>query len=119
MFKLTPEAAKQVRIAAEQGQCEHLSLRLAANKNPDGSLEYGMGFDEANDDDLILRCEGLEVIMAPQYEPLFEGAVMDYAELEPGQYHFIFLNPNDANYTPPADDGGAGGCGSGGCSSCH
>ncbi len=29
---------------------------------------------------------------------------MDYVELEAGTYNFIFLNPNDANYSPPGDD---------------
>jgi iron-sulfur cluster assembly protein len=26
---------------------------------------------------------------------------MDYVEMEPGQFHFIFLNPKDPNYQPP------------------
>jgi hypothetical protein len=27
---------------------------------------------------------------------------VDYVEIEPDIYQFIFLNPNDANYSPPA-----------------
>ena len=33
---------------------------------------------------------------------LLEGTTLDYVELEPGEHQFIFMNPNDANYTPPA-----------------
>ncbi len=29
---------------------------------------------------------------------------MDYVEMEEGAYRFIFLNPNDANYSPPSRD---------------
>lgn len=114
MITVSPQAAKQIRLAAEQGGMEHLSLRLAATKKPDGSLDYGMGFDEVKDDDMVFNCEGIEVVFAPQYGPLLSQAVLDYVELSPGEYHFIFMNPNDANYTPSAE----GGCGSGSCGSC-
>jgi iron-sulfur cluster assembly protein len=29
---------------------------------------------------------------------------MDYVELEPGSWQFIFMNPNDPNYKPPEAD---------------
>ena len=28
---------------------------------------------------------------------------IDYVELEPGSWQFIFLNPNDPSYVPPQD----------------
>ena len=34
--------------------------------------------------------------------PLLEGTTIDYVELEPGEFQFIFMNPNDANYSPPS-----------------
>ena len=125
MIKLTPEAARQIIAAAEQGNMTHLSLRLAARRGVDGSIEYGMGFDEAKDDDLSFNCEGIEVIMDPQFELLLTGATLDYVELEPGDYRFIFLNPNDPSFVPPGEttdgcgsNGGGCGSGSGGCG-CH
>ena len=119
MITLTSQAAKQVKIAAEQSQAEKLSLRIAAKKNPDGSMEYGMGFDDATDDDMLFTCEGIEVIFAPEFGPLLSGTVIDYVELNPGEHHFIFMNPNDANYTPPGSQAeSSGGCGGGDCS-CH
>lgn len=119
MITLTIEAAKQIRTAAEQGEAKGMALRLAAKKNPDGSLDYGMGFDEIKDDDMSFKCEGLDIIFAPEYGPLLNGSTLDFVELEPNNYSFIFMNPNDANYTPPGEENSGGGCGGGGCNSCH
>jgi iron-sulfur cluster assembly protein len=103
MFKVTTAAAEQVRIAAKQGGTEGLSLRLAANQKPDGSIDYRMGFDDATDEDIRMSCEGFDIVMAPEFVPLLDDASMDYVEIEPGQFHFIFLNPKDANYSPPGE----------------
>lgn len=113
MITVTAEAAKQIRLAAEQGGMEGLVLRLAARPTEAGGLEYGMGFDEVRDDDLTVTSEGVEVVFEPQYGPLLTGSVIDFVEIEPGQFHFIFMNPNDPNYRP-ADGcgcGSGGGCG--------
>lgn len=80
-----------------------MPLRLAAVQTTDGSIEYRMGFDELTDDDIRLTCEGVEVIVAPEHVPLLDQATMDYVEMEPGQFHFIFLNPQDPNYRPPTE----------------
>ena len=101
MFKVTASAADQVHQAARQGGTEGLSLRLAAQQNPDGSIDYRMGFDDATEDDIRMNCDGVDVVMAPEYVPLLDDATMDFVEIEPGQFHFIFINPKDANYSPP------------------
>jgi iron-sulfur cluster assembly protein len=103
MFKVTAAAAQQVLNAAKQGGTEGMSLRLAAHQQQDGSIDYRMGFDEASEDDIRLSSEGIDIVMSPEDVPLLDSATMDYVEIEPGQYHFIFLNPKDANYTPPAE----------------
>ncbi len=118
MITLTPAAIEQVMASAEQSGVKEAVLRLAAKQNADGTIEYGMGFDEARDDDLAFKFKDVTVVFGGEYGPLLNGTTIDYVELEPGQYHFIFLNPNDANYTPPGSGDSAGGCGSGGCSSC-
>jgi len=117
MITLTDAAAKQILKSAEEGKMDNLALRLAAKQKPDGSMDYGMGFDEIRDDDMTFQCEGVEVVIAPEFGPLLKGATIDFVEFQPGDMRFIFMNPNDANYTPPAEEG-EGGCGSGGCSSC-
>jgi len=100
MFKVTIAAAEQILTAAKQGGTEGLPLRLAAQKKPDGSIDYRMGFDDATDEDIRTSSEGVDVVMAPEHVPLLNEATMDFVEIEPGQFHFIFLNPEDANYSP-------------------
>lgn len=107
MITLTEKAIEQVASAAEQSDASGLALRLAAKKNSDGSMEYGMGFDEPKDDDLLFKFKEVEVVFGGEYGPLLNGTTIDYVELEPGQWHFIFMNPNDANYQPPEGTGGA------------
>ena len=103
MFKITETAAEQVRAAAQQSGTEEMSLRLAAQKKPDGSIDYLMGFDSPTEDDIRFKSEGVDVVIAPEYVPLLDKAVMDYVVLEEGsQPQFIFINPDDANYSPPS-----------------
>jgi iron-sulfur cluster assembly protein len=103
MIKLTKRAADQVRASAEQGDMQDMALRIAARRNDDGTFEYGIGFDAVQDSDEKLDCEGLVVVVAQESKPLLEGAVVDFVEIEPGQPHFIFMNPKDPNYVPPSD----------------
>jgi iron-sulfur cluster assembly protein len=103
MFRVTQAAATQVKVAAQQGGTDGMPLRLGAQQKPDGSIDYLMGFDEASDEDIRSTSEGVEIVMAPEYVPLLDEALMDYVELEQGEHQFIFINPRDANYSPPAD----------------
>ena len=102
MITLTPAAAKQARIAAQQGQMEGLPLRLAVKRDEQGNFHYGMGFDDQQHEaDVKFTSEGIEIVVAPHSAELLKDAVLDYVELEPGQFQFVFMNPNDPNYTPP------------------
>ena len=65
MFKVTPEAAEQVKAAAEQGGTTGMALRLAAQQRPDGSIDDRMGFDEATEYDIRYSSEGVQIVMAP------------------------------------------------------
>jgi iron-sulfur cluster assembly protein len=103
MFRVTPAAASQVKAAAKQSGADDMALRLAAYQKPDGSIDYRMGFDEVTDDDIQSSSEGIEIIMAPEYVPLLDEAVMDFVELDDGDQQFVFVNPKDANYSPPED----------------
>ena len=104
MFKVTQRAAEQVVAAAEQGGTTGMALRLAAQQRPDGSIDYRMGFDEVTEDDIHFSCEGVQVIIAPEYVPLLDAATLDFVELEAGDSQFIFLNPKDATYVEPSDN---------------
>lgn len=104
MFTITPRAAEQVKAAAKQGGSEGLALRFACGTNPDGSYAYKMGFDEPNDDDVMLNLEGLDVAIAPEYMPMLVSTTLDFVELEPGDFQFVFHNPQDPTYVPPQDN---------------
>lgn len=112
MFTLTPTAAAQILRSAQQ-QDGSARLRVAAKRGDDGEIVYGMGFDEERDNDLVLEAQGVTVLIAPFSQALLEGATLDFVELTPGEFQFIFSNPNEA---PPASGCGGGGCG-GGCGS--
>jgi iron-sulfur cluster assembly protein len=103
MITLTAEAAKQVRQSAKAGNLEGLPLRIAATRNEDGSLHYGMGFDDVKEEDTTYTCDGVDIVVSIASKDLLDGTTVDYVELEPGKPQFIFMNPNDPNYTPPAE----------------
>ena len=113
MITVTPSAAQQIRIAATQSDCDEMGLRIAARRDGDGALHYAMGFDEARGDDVVVSSAGVALVVSPAETALLEGMTLDYVELEPGDFRFIFVNPNDG--APAADAAGeAPGCG-GGC----
>lgn len=103
MITLTPAAARQIRLSAEQGDMQGLAMRIAAKRNPDGSLHYAMGFDDnLLEGDMHIDADGIEIVVSEASQGLLEGMTVDYVEIEPDTFQFIFLNPNDANYSPPA-----------------
>ncbi|MDH3560596.1 MAG: iron-sulfur cluster assembly accessory protein [Gammaproteobacteria bacterium] len=102
MITITPAAAEQIRVSAKQGQMDDLAMRIAATQNPDGSIRYGMGFDDNQmDGDILIKSEGIDVVVSASSMLLVQGMTLDFVELEPGSYQFIFLNPNDPNFNAP------------------
>lgn len=104
MIKVTEEAAKQIKLSAKQGKAEGMPLRIAASKNEDDSIHYGMGFDDSKDDDISVTSQDIEIIVSPVSAELLKDTVLDFVELEPGKHQFIFMNPNDPTYKPPQDN---------------
>jgi iron-sulfur cluster assembly protein len=102
IISISPAALAQIKNAAQ----EHtgMALRIAAKVAPDESFEYGMGFDNAKEDDAVFETEGMTVVISPDCIDLLNGAHLDFVEIEPNNYQFIFLNPNDPNYKPPTDE---------------
>ena len=101
MITVTPAAAQQIKDSARQSQAEGLPLRIAASRQADGSLHYGMGFaDEDTQQDLSYTSEGVTIVVSPVSLDLLNNTVIDYVELDNGDKNFIFKNPNDPNYRP-------------------
>ena len=115
MFNLTTNAAEQIlRAAAELQEAEQAlpSLRIAA-KIEEGEIVYGMGFDDERENDTVIEATGVTLVIAPRSQELLEGATLDFVELRPGEFQFIFINPNE-----PATAGGGCASQSSGCGSC-
>lgn len=104
---VTRDAAAQIRLAAQASEAQSLALRIAASRDAEGSIDYRMGFDNARKGDLALDAGGIELLVAQDEADLLDGMTLDYVELEPGDFRFIFINPNDRAATPgdPAPDG--------------
>jgi len=112
MFTVTPTASQEILAAAARSDAAGMALRVAARQVADGSVEYGMGFDEPREGDMPLQLRGVDVLIAPPSQPMLQGIVLDFVELEPGNFNFIFM-PIDAMSEPQAKA-----CGSGGCNGC-
>ena len=118
MFNLTSAAAQQINVATELSEADGMALRIAARTEADGSINYGMGFDDAREGDLQLELHAIPVVIGPDSQPLLESTVLDYVELEPGEFNFIFIDESSPTDTPnPAPSSGCsnGSCGRGGC----
>jgi iron-sulfur cluster assembly protein len=104
MITVTEQAAKQIKLSAKQGKAEGMPLRIAATRNEDDSIHYGMGFDDSKEDDISITSGDVEIIVSPVSAELLKDTVLDFVELEPGKHQFIFMNPNDPSCTPPQEN---------------
>jgi iron-sulfur cluster assembly protein len=100
MITVTAQAAEQIAKSAAQGGAS-ACLRLAARLDAKGVIEYGMGFDDAAEGDSQFESAGVRLLVAPGSVELLTGATLDYVEINPGEWRFIFINPNDPSHKPP------------------
>lgn len=121
MISVTPAAVKQIHNAAVDSAADGMSLRVAAHYDEvAGEMQYGIGFDDPRDDDERVNMLGLTILISPLSREAVMDLTIDYVEIKPGDFRFIFLHPNDAEAPSPLAincGGGGGRCGSGGCSS--
>ena len=120
MFTLTTSAAQQIQQAAASSGAQEMALRIAAKIDPDGSKQYGMGFDDPTEEDMKLDMKGVAVVIAGESQVLLADTVLDYVELNPGEFNFIFINARDfQDEVEPVPSGGcgSGACATGGCAS--
>ena len=101
MITVTPQAAEQIAKSAQQTGPGELCLRLAARLDNKGVIEYGMGFDDMAEGDLLVAAGGITLLVSPGSVELLTGATLDYVEINPGEWRFIFVNPNDPSHKPP------------------
>ena len=116
MFTVTANAAEEILRAAhsQADVADPPMLRVAAKFGDDGEIVYGMGFDEERDYDEVVESAGVLVLIAPRSQELLDGTTLDFVELNPGEFQFVFLNPHQGcqNEKPSS---GCGSCSNGGC----
>ena len=101
MITVTPQAAEQIAKSAQQAGPGSACLRLAARLGDKGVLEYGMGFDDQAEGDTKVAVNGVTLLIPPGSVELLTGATLDYVEINPGEWRFIFINPNDPSHKSP------------------
>ena len=101
MIIVTPQAAEQIARSAEQSGARGACLRLAARLDAKGVIEYGMGFDDRSEGDAQFESAGVKMLVSAGSVELLSGATLDYVEINPGEWRFIFINPNDPSHKPP------------------
>jgi len=103
MITVTPEAAAQIKVSIEQGNTGDIPLRIAIEHKEDGRFHYLMGFDDQlRPGDQRVESEGITMVVDGISQPLANGLMLDFVELE-STMEFVFMNPNDPNYTPPQE----------------
>jgi iron-sulfur cluster assembly protein len=123
MFMLTSAAAQQIQQSAHASNAEHMALRVAARIGEEGTVEFGMGFDDPAESDLKLNLEGVDIVISTEHQELLDDTTLDFVELEPGDFNFIFVDSHPAHDVSVGGGCSTGGCGGGGCASkrggCH
>ena len=108
MISITEKAAEEFKAFSEKEGKNGSGLRLFVAGMGCGGPQYGMAFEEeSKDEDLVIESNGVKLIVAKDFESVFDGAIVDYQVTEHGS-GFLITNPNAAP---------ASGCGSS-CNSC-
>ncbi len=94
MIRITDAAAEQIRAATNNPDTEGMVLRVAARQLDDDSITYGMGFDQEREADEQVIVNGIELLIAKSSAPFLQGVTLDFVEMEPGEFRFIFIPPN-------------------------
>ena len=117
MISISPLAAEKLKdILVEQGE-EGASLRVILMPGANGGAQYMLALEkEAKADDMVVRTEGVSILIDPDSAPLMEGAEIDYMDglMRSG---FVINNPNIQSGgcgEGCACGGGGGGCACGG-----
>jgi len=101
-FRITEEAANEIKRSSPVALLEGLHLRIAAKRQADGSVDYAMGFDEPAETDTVYTQHGIRILIGLASADLLASAVLDFAKPDDEQSsRFIFLNPNDPGFVPP------------------
>ncbi len=120
-IEMRPAAVSQIQSLI-RGQTPDVGIRVYAQPGGGGccgggagAVQFGLAFAKPRKDDLVVKRDGLTLLVDPASAPMVDGAVIDYIEgLE--ESGFQITNPK----LPTPDEAGmTGGCGSCGSSSAN
>ena len=101
MITITKKAAEEISLSTHNPDTQGLLIRFGVDQTDNG-FQYLMGFDDRHEGDIHLESNGIEYILAYEQKALLEGMVVDFDQMQTGEdYSFVFMNPNDPDYTAP------------------
>lgn len=91
---LTERAARQINsIKGKEDLDENLYLRVAVEGGGCSGLSYKLGFDFRNDEDEVVKSQGLDILVDPKHMMYLNGIQIDYPDGLDAR-GFTFDNPN-------------------------
>ena len=94
-FGLTETAATKIsKLLIDEGEPENAFMRVAVEGGGCSGFQYTFKFDnQKNEDDLVFKKNGIEVVVDQISLELVHGGTLDYVEELIGSY-FQVTNPN-------------------------
>ena len=91
MIHISKTAAEQMLKSLKD---DTMVLRIAVQQKPDGEFHYIMGVDEPKSDDTRYISNDVKIVVSSEHTALLDNMEIDYVEISPNEYHFIFKNPS-------------------------
>lgn len=93
LLDLTPEAVAKVReFSQKNDKAQGKTFRVYVEGGGCSGMQYGFTFDERKDDDDVVPCGDIEVLVDKNSISYLKGAVVDYVEGLSGA-GFVVENP--------------------------
>ena len=104
LIDITNKATEQLTSLINEHKDEGQLLRIMVMPAQNGGVQYALGIEkEAQQTDICIKVDNIEVLIEKDCVPLVEGAKIDYID-DLMRSGFIISNPN-------IPSGGGGGCG--------
>jgi iron-sulfur cluster assembly protein/iron-sulfur cluster insertion protein len=96
MLTVTERAARRIHELAQEGALEGPALRVFVQSGGCSGFEYGMKFDAAGADDVLVEAHGARLIIDPASLQRMKGSRIDFDDGLHGK-GFEIHNPNAAS----------------------
>ena len=94
MITLTPKALSAVEKFIGTSATPVAGLRISISGGGCSGFQYGMSLEESKaDDDVVVECGGVKLLVDPFSAPLLDGVTVDFVDSLNGS-GFKFENPN-------------------------